>query len=333
MTNRKKQISVSEAKFPVSLVNIGDVTGFNVVNTERSQIVVGEFDNTKNVLGVHSGRYSLITNEMLINTIEKVLMKFPATFEISVEQFRMMQFQIQVRFMEVEHKIGNQRDKVNCSFVMKNGYDGKQKFGLHGVAMREKSKVKQAYYLSTYRQICTNGLHGWVDESVSFEEYIDLLRKGKKVKHKEVVFEQEMLSQEELKYSHKHSGIDVEQFAQELESSIEALANLYQKAVDGASNTIQAYNEMAGYEIKTSPIQFLETIQKRTGINVLPKNLLIPSLNVIEREQQKLNIDTPNAWLMYNGVNRALTDSVKSIVQRNAADEIVFNAIAEEVFA
>lgn len=333
MINRKKQISVSEAKFPVSLVNVGEVTGFNVVNTERSQIVVGEFDDTKNILGIHSGRYSLISNEMLINTIEKVLMKFPATFEISVEQFRMMQFQIQVKFMEVQHSIGNQRDNINCSFVMKNGYDGKQKFGLHGVAMREKSKVKQAYYLSTYRQICTNGLHGWVDESVSFEQYIDLLRQGKKVKHQEVSFDQETLSQEELKYSHKHSGIDVVKFAQELENSIEALANLYQKAVEGASNTIKAYNEMAGFTPKSSTIQFLETIQKKAGLNVLPKNLLEPSLNIIAREQEKLNVDSPNAWLIYNGVNRALSDSVKSIVQRNAADELVFNAIAEEVFA
>jgi hypothetical protein len=332
MNNYKKAISVSEAQFPVSLQDIGLATGMNVVNSERSQMVVGEFDGQKNILGVHSGRYSLITNEMLVNTIHKVLMKFPSTFEISIDHHRMMQFQIQVKFLDYIKTIGTDQDKVNCSFIIKNGYDGKQKFGLHGVAMREKSKIKQAYYLSTYRQICSNGLHGWVDESVSFEKYVDLLREGRKVKHKELTFDQEKVSQNDVRYTHKHSGIDVEQFAIELESSIEALAELYQKAVSGVSNTFQVYSEMSEFKIKTSPNEFIEKIQKRIGANYFPQNLVTNALGVLSNEQYRLNLDTPDAWLMYNGINRALTNSVKSIVQRNAADEMVFNAITEEVF-
>ena len=89
---------------------------------------------------------------------------------------------------------------------------------------------------------------------------------------------------------------------------------------------------MSEFKIKTSPNEFIEKIQKRIGANYFPQNLVANALGVLSNEQHRLNLDTPDAWLMYNGINRALTNSVKSIVQRNAADEMVFNAITEEVF-
>lgn len=333
----------SEARFPVKLVSVAEATGMTIVNRERSSIVVGTFDTgteidgnrigvTHNVLGIHSGKYSLIPNDILFDSIHTALNKTSLSYEVNVSTHNMLQFNIGVKFLEFEKRVGDAMDKVNCSFNIRTGYDGKLKFGLHGVAMKTKSNFRQAYRLSTFRQICSNGLHGWVDEVVSFEEYVDALRSGKKVKSFEENYNLETISQDDVKYSTKHTGIDMDKFVQDLTDSVSALAQLFDKAVKGESNTLQVYDEMAMHKLVNSA-DFFKKIGDKVGKDVFPLMLHEPAIRVMQAEMNKLGIDEPNAWLAYNGANHVLNAGNKTIVQNIKSDEMVFNAMVEEVFA
>jgi hypothetical protein len=324
-------ISTNEAKFPVQIENISDLTGLKVVNQERQSVVIGDFNESRNVLGVHSKRYSLITNEMLLDTIHEALLKFPVSYDISISTYQMMQFNIQVAFADYSKSIGNVKDSITCAFNIKNAYDGKLRFGLYGVGKQKKSKTSEAYRLSTYRMICTNGLHGWVDEAISFDEYISNLKAGKTVKK---FLETKTVEENnfDVNFSQKHSGIDLAKLQANLIEQITALVELYQKAVSGVANTVKVYADMADYKVSNS-IDFLTAITEKVGTS-LSKNSYDDIIRVMDREMEILGEggDT-NAWLLYNGINRFSADSKKSITQHLQADEKVFNAILEEVYA
>lgn len=327
-----KIINIDEAKFPVSIENIADLTALNVVNQERQSVVIGDFNNTRNILGIHSKRYSLITNEMLLDTIQEALFKFPVSYEVSISTYLMMQFNIQVAFADYSKTIGNDKDSITCAFNIRNAYDGKLKFGLYGVGKHKKSKVSEAFRLSTYRQICSNGLHGWVDEAISLDEYIAGIKTGKKVRS--LMIESDVTEKQiaEANFSQKHSGIDLQVLKQNLIEQITTLVELYQKAVAGVANTVQVYADMANFKISDSKA-FLQSITDKVGTK-LSKNSFDDIIKIMEKEQNILGEggDT-NAWLLYNGINRFSSDSKKSITQHMEADEKVFNTILEAVYA
>jgi hypothetical protein len=324
-------VSIEDSKFPVQIENISNLTGLNVVNKERQSVVIGDFNNTRNILGIHSKRYSLITNEMLLDTIEEALYKSPVTYDVSVSTYQMMQFNIQVAFADYSKTIGNEKDAITCAFNLKNAYDGKLKFGLYGVGKQKKSKVSEAYRLSTFRQICSNGLHGWVDEAISLDEYITGIKTGKNVKK---VFIDTDISENkfDVNFTQKHSGIDLKVLKENLIEQITALVELYQKAVSGVANTVQVYSDMANFNISDSKL-FLNAITDKVGTS-LSRNSFDEIIKIMDRERTILGEggDT-NAWLLYNGINRFASDSKKSITQHLQADEKIFTAILEEVYA
>lgn len=329
-----KTIPVADAKFPVRIENISDLTGgMPVINTERSGVVVGTINGQDSILGVHSSKYSLVPNELLFDAIHKTLAKYSFGYEIGVTTHNLLQFNIGVIFNEFSRKIGTgaegKQDIVKCSFNVRNAYDGKLKFGVHGI--QSKNREKTVYRMSSYRMICQNGLHGWVDEAISFEQYIHgLKKKNNKVKYFEA-FELESSEKESLNFSKKHSGIhDLSMFIDEFSSNIDSLAMMFDKAQKGLSNTFRVYDEMADFKIENCQ-KFVEELSSMVG-NSFPKKLHEESIRVMYREMEKLDLDKPNAWLIYNGVNRALSNSSKSIAQVMEADEQAFNAIAQLVF-
>ena len=324
-------LNINEAKFPVSIENIANLTGLNVVNQERQSVVIGDFNNTRNILGIHSKRYSLITNEMLLDTIEEALFQFPVSYDISISTYLMMQFNIQVSFADYSKTIGNIKDAITCAFNIRNAYDGKLKFGLYGVGKQKKSKVSEAYRLSTFRQICSNGLHGWVDEAISMDEYIHGIKTGKNVK--KVFIDTDISSDKfDVNFSQKHSGIDLKVLKLNLIEQITALVELYQKAIAGTANTVNVYSDMANFKISDTKA-FLNVITDKVGTN-LSRGSFDNIIQIMDREKTILGEGgDANAWLVYNGINRFSSDSKKSITQHMQADEKVFNAILEEVYA
>lgn len=327
------KISVEQANFPVSIEEVGTITGYNVINKERSSLIVGKFNNQKNILGIHSGKYSLVSNGFLIDTINEVLSKFPISYSIEVSTFAMLQFNIEVKMASYCQTIGNLQDEVVCCFNFRNGFDGKLKFGMHGVGKTSKSSVKDAFRLSVYRLICKNGLHGWVNEAISFNEYREQLKLNSSTRKVEKYQEVDLLSEEVNKvgFTQKHSGINQEKFKANITESIEALVRLYEKAKSGESNTLKVYDEMALYRIFNAP-DFLKNLSNKIGGNHLPAKLHNEVLTVMNNEQNLIGSDGPNAWLLYNGINRALSNSGKTLTQTYQADEMAFNGILEEVF-
>lgn len=322
--------------FPIASVPLETLlpTGYRIVPSDRKQAIVGELpDGTKNIFAMQSGEYSLIKNEVLREAAELYLpghtidASFTPQGEFSINLI--LPDEVNISSHSANTKVV---DRLYKSIIINNSYSGKTPFSLQGTALKEHietgttSKMRVSYY----RQVCTNGLMGWADDYMSFDQYLAWLLNGKpkkfkdalKIKDAELVVltgrqvqrEQEVLV--EKKFHHK--GLNLEVFKKQLASIFTA----FQSQTNSLTPTIGVYKELAQ---RPTP-ENLATVITESG---LPKMLARNAMDRLAEEMRLL--ETPaNLWLAYNAVNHALFNSRSSlsISDRFRLDEAAFHQLA-----
>ena len=322
--------------FPVEAVALETLlpAGYRIVPTDRKRAIVGELpDGTKNIFALQSGEYSLIKNELLREAAELYLPEHTIDASFTPQG----EFSINLILPdEINISSGSNKSKVEDrlykSMIINNSYSGKTPFSLQGTALKEHvgtattSKMRVSYY----RQVCTNGLMGWADDYMSFDQYLTWLLNGKPKKYKDALKikdaelvermgrqvdrEQEVLV--EKKFHHK--GLNLEVFKKQLASIFTA----FQRQAHAASPTVGIYRELA----KQAAPENLGSVITESG---LPKML---ARNAMDRlaEEMKLLDASANLWLAYNAVNHALFNSRSSlsISDRFRLDEAAFHQLA-----
>jgi hypothetical protein len=322
--------------FPVEAVALETLlpAGYRIVPTDRKRAIVGELpDGTKNIFALQSGEYSLIKNELLREAAEIYLpdhtidASFTPQGEFSINLI--LPDEINISSGSNKSKV---EDRLYKSMIINNSYSGKTPFSLQGTALKEhiETETTSKMRVSYYRQVCTNGLMGWADDYMSFDQYLAWLLNGKPKKYKDALKikdaelvertgrqvdrEQEVLV--EKKFHHKGLHLDV--FKKQLASIFKA----FQRQAHAASPTVGIYRELA----KQAAPENLASVITESG---LPKML---ARNAMDRlaEEMKLLDTSANLWLAYNAVNHALFNSRSSlsISDRFRLDEAAFHQLA-----
>lgn len=309
--------------FPVKSVPVGQVVReqYNMVPSDRQRMIVGERpDGGRNIYAVQSAGYSLVPNAVLRDAVTEVL---GYNQPVHIRYNHLGEYAINV-ILPDETTIGP-NDIIQRQLTFTNSYTGKSQFTMQGTEMKQirQQKVRIAFY----RLICTNGMMGWADEFYSLDEYLNWLVTGKQSEHVNVkglewVTEQEEVTKD-VQHIFTHRGIDLEKFQAFLVSFVRDFTHY---AARSESPTVDVFRMMQDVVV-TDPEE-AATLIRKVGI---PKKLVTAALERMAIEERLLG-STPNAWLLYNGVNHALfnEDSGLTMPARYHHDERAFHAITQQ---
>jgi hypothetical protein len=195
-------------------------------------------------------------------------------------------------------------EQLYKSLIINNSYNGKMPFTIQGTSIRmhKENRVRISYY----REICSNGLMGWVDDFMSMQDYLSWLAAGQPKKYKDslphqVSIEQKPYLQKEelLQKRFSHKGLKSEWLKELLTKELQNFLN------QPSSLTTQVYNRLANNQVSENLGQIIEDTQ-------LPKMLTRQALDRLRKEEKLLGVK-PNLWLVYNAINYALFNSRSSL--------------------
>ncbi|MBA9079131.1 hypothetical protein ACFSC6_07970 [Rufibacter sediminis] len=319
-TNLDKATSWDNICFPVKEEKLQSLLpdNYNLLPSDRQRAIVGTMpDGTQHIFALQSDEYTLIPNQLLRSVVDSVAKDYTVDARYSTRG----DFSINV-ILPDSLKVGNER--IYKNLIINNSYTGKSPFNIQGSSIEStnEEKVKVSYY----RQICSNGLMGWADEFMSFEEYFSWLANGQPKKYLDALKEKvehvniERIRKEEriLAETFHHKGLNLEIFREHL---TKILRNFIAQK-DSVTGTV--YNKLVGVAMPTDA-----DIQKVITEAGLPKKLAALAVERLRFEEKELETEA-NLWLVYNAANFALFNgkSALTINERFKADQKAFNNIA-----
>jgi len=294
--------------------------GYRNVGSHRSKAIVEYVsDDQFRVYGYQSPDYSLVSNRLIQSAVEEAL----TNYQLDVRYTDHGEYSFNLMLPK---QVTIDGEVLSSNIIINNSYNGRAPISFQGTVLEhfEEQKMRVSYY----RQICKNGLMGWVDEFLTMDEYLQWLVSGKpkkyrdalKVKQPELVTIQTTQERKRLHRKWSHIGINPEAFRQYVVNVLAALS----KPKDYTFTT-ELYERLAASKPRQSPGIIL--LAPELG---LPKKLAGEALKRLEEEQKLLNKE-PNFWLMYNAVNYALFNSKSSltITERYKTDEETLHYLAE----
>lgn len=320
-TNLEKANSWDQICFPVQEEKLQDLLpgSYKLLPSDRQRAIVGYMpDGTQHVFALQSDEYTLISNDLLRSVVDSVA----NDYTIDARFTGRGDFGINIILPE-SLKVGNER--IYKNLIINNSYTGKSPFNIQGSSIEStnEEKVKVSYY----RQICSNGLMGWADEFMSYEEYFNWLANGQPKKYLDALKEKvEHVNIERIKKEEKimaetfhHKGLDLEFFKEHLTKILKNFT------AQNSSVTGTIYNKLIEVALPTDA-----DIQKVITEAGLPKKLTSLAVERLRFEEKELQTEA-NLWLLYNAANFALFNgkSALTINERFKADQKAFNNIAE----
>lgn len=323
-TNLEKATAWDNICFPVKEARLQSLLpdNYNLLPSDRQRAIVGSMpDGTQHIFALQSNEYTLIPNQLLRSVVDNVA----KDYTIDARYSSRGDFGINI-ILPDSLKVGNER--IYKNLIINNSYTGKSPFNIQGSSIEStnEDKVKVSYY----RQICSNGLMGWADEFLTYEEYFNWLANGQPKKYLDALKEKvehvniERNKKEEriLAETFHHKGLNLELFKEHLTNILRNF--IAQKdSVTGA-----VYNKLVKVAKPTDA-----DIQKVITQAGLPKKLASLAVERLRLEEKELKTDA-NLWLVYNAANFALFNgkSALTISERFKADQKAFNNIAAMAF-
>ncbi|WP_026461331.1 hypothetical protein [Adhaeribacter aquaticus] len=319
-TNLEKANNWDAICFPVKEEKLQTLLpgNYNLLPSDRQRAIVGSMpDGTQHIFALQSDEYTLISNDLLRSVVDSVAVDY----KIDARYSSRGDFSINI-ILPDSLKVGEER--IYKNLIINNSYTGKSPFNIQGSSIEStnEEKVKVSYY----RQICSNGLMGWADEFMTYEEYFNWLANGQPKKYLDALKEKvEHVNIERIKKEEKilaetfhHKGLNLEFFQ-------EHLTNILRNFVSQKDSvTGSVYNKLVQVAMPTDA-----AIQQVIGESGLPKKLATLAVERL-REEEKLLETEANLWLVYNAANYALFNgkSALTINERFKADQKAFNNIA-----
>jgi hypothetical protein len=286
--------------FPVEAVQLTSLLpeGYELLASDRQTAIIGETRvGHKDIFALQSKEYSLIPNELIRSTIDDCL----SDYSLDIRYTTQGEFSITIILPD---KVSIGSEQLYKSIIINNSYNGKMPFTIQGTSIRlhDEKRVRISYY----REICSNGLMGWVDDFMSMQDYLNWLAAGQPKKYKnslqhQVTIENKQHQQKEelLQKRFSHKGLKIEWFK-------EFLINELQKFLNYPSSlTALVYQRLADC-----------SFSKDTGLMItdtgIPKMLAKQAQDRLRKEEKLLGVK-PNLWLVYNAVNYALFNSRSSL--------------------
>ncbi len=253
-----KSIVSSNPFVSVSLKPIVSLTGL-----ESSPACANAILSNNKIVNVVSDNYGLLPNSAYFSVIEKHLLDSGFAFDIVYKNFNDKVFTADYIFKDSKftlESVKGYRDSLKPKLRFVNSYDG---------------SCKTAGYMSFFREVCSNGLHGIV---------------------------------EDIGFSLKHRGSIVELVL----PNIKEMIDTYTKS-DGIK-IIRRFNTLAERQVSDLR-EFTKSICEKTGIfkyessekNPEPSKHARIVLDIVAKEADLFKT-VPNAWLVYNAFNEWLND-------------------------
>jgi hypothetical protein len=176
-TNLEKATSWDSICFPVQEEKLQELLpgSYKLLPSDRQRAIVGYMpDGTKHIFALQSDEYTLISNEFLHSVVDSVA----SDYNLDTRFTSRGDFCINIILPDII-KVGKER--IYKNLIINNSYTGKSPFNIQGSSIEStnEEKVKVSYY----RQICANGLMGWADEFMTYEEYFNWLANGQPKKY------------------------------------------------------------------------------------------------------------------------------------------------------
>jgi hypothetical protein len=317
----EKATSWDSICFPVMEEKLQDLLpgSYKLLPSDRQRAIVGYMPNgIQHVFALQSDEYTLIPNDFLRSVVDSVA----KDYKIDARFTSRGDFGINI-ILPDSLKVGNER--IYKNLIINNSYTGKSPFNIQGSSIEStnEDKVKISYY----RQICSNGLMGWADEFMSYEEYFNWLANGQPKKYLDALKEKvEHVNIERIKKEEKilaetfhHKGLDLEFFKEHLTKILKNFT------AQNSSVTGTIYNKLVQVALPTDA-----DVQQVILESGLPKKLASMAVERLRVEEQELQTEA-NLWLLYNAANYSLFNgkSALTINERFKADQKAFNNIAQ----
>lgn len=319
-TNLEKGTAWDKICFPVKEEKLQALLpdGYILLPSDRQRAIVGSMhDGTQHIFALQSNEYTLIPNDLLRLVVDSVA----NNYSIDARYTGWGDFSINI-ILPDSLKVGNER--IYKNLIINNSYTGKSPFNIQGSSIEStnEEKVKISYY----RKICSNGLMGWADEFMTYEEYFNWLANGQPKKYLDALKEKvehvniERIKKEEriLAETFHHKGLNLEFFREHLTNILRNFV-AQKDSVTGA-----VYNKL--FEVAMPADADIQKVIIEAG---LPKKLASLAVERLRFEEKELETEA-NLWLVYNAANFALFNgkSALTINERFKADQKAFNNIA-----
>ncbi|MBC3538956.1 hypothetical protein ACFSC6_10460 [Rufibacter sediminis] len=292
---------------------------YRLLPSDRQRAIVGAMpDGTQHVFALQSDEYTLIPNALLREVVNSVAPEYLLDARFTP----LGDFGINIVLPD-SLNVGPER--IYKNLIITNSYTGKSPFTIQGSSIEStnEEKVKVSYY----RQICANGLMGWADEFMGYEEYFHWLANGQPKKYRDALQENEehvtieRIRKEEriLAETFLHKGLNLTFFKEHLAQILENFT------AQRHSVTGTIYQRLVEVPVPTEA-----DVQKVILQAGLPKKLASLAGERLRFEEKELQAEA-NLWLLYNAANYALFNgkSALSINERFKADQKAFHHIAE----
>lgn len=272
--------------FPVNMVNASDV--FNLPNITRfNQAVTGLINGQLTILGLHGSQYTLNPNEKFINNILSGVNNTGIKYTTEVYNTNNTRFNIRVvldgiKFSFTNDK-GQTRDNLSPMLDIWNSYDG---------------SVSPTFTMSTYRQICSNGMIG-------LKAVASIRKKATK----------------QVLYAFDSVPNMIDEFIKDFENQGAIITRLSDKKVDNLKDKIV---DLA------KEFDLFKTHTMSKGVITGYSDNVELIANSIQSEANVLGSGVNN-WLLYNGLNQWLFSLENSLTEpnREKIDVAIVNRLLE----
>jgi hypothetical protein len=272
--------------------------GYELLASDRQLAITGETRaGHKDIFALQSKEYSLIPNQLIRSIVDECI----SGYSLDIRYTTQGEFSITIILPD---QVSMGSEQLYKSLIINNSYNGKMPFTIQGTSIRMQ-KAKRVR-ISYYREICSNGLMGWVDDFMNMQDYLSWLAAGQPKKYKDslqhqITIENEQHQQKEnlLEKKFSHKGLKTEWLKELLTKELQNFLN------QPSSLTTQVYNRLANNQVFENLGQIIEDTQ-------LPKMLAKQALDRLRKEEKLLGVK-PNLWLVYNAINYALFNSRSSL--------------------
>ncbi|QHT71498.1 hypothetical protein GXP67_34980 [Rhodocytophaga rosea] len=298
-TSLEQASSWEDICFPIEAVELSSLLpeGYQLLATDRQIAIIGDSHlGGKDIFALQSKEYSLIPNSLIRSVIDDCI----SGYSLNIRYTTQGEFSIAIILPE---KVNMGSEQLYKSVIINNSYNGKTPFTIQGtsIGMYNEKRVRSSYY----REICSNGLMGWVDDFISMQDYLNWLAAGQPKKSKDrqqqvsKEIKEDIPKEELLQKRFSHKGLKNEWFKEYLAKELHNFLN-YPKSL-----TAQVYNRLSSKPVSKEA----ESIITDIGV---PRMLAKQAQDRLRREEKLLSVK-PNLWLVYNAVNYALFNSRSSL--------------------